>query len=121
MKEFAEKYKAKYGHEPGYHAGGGYGAGQVLEAAVKKAGSIERDKLRKALFGLDTVTAFGRFKVDTTGKQIGKPAYAVQWLNGERHVVLPAAATARRLSIRSRTGPSANDPRRRTERPPPEA
>jgi len=94
--EFAEKYKAKYGHEPGYHAGGGYGAGYVLEAAVKKAGSTDRDKLREALFALDTVNAFGRFKVDATGKQIGKPAYAVQWLGGERHIVLPAdSATAK--------------------------
>ncbi|MEK7191209.1 MAG: amino acid ABC transporter substrate-binding protein, partial [Pseudomonadota bacterium] len=73
-KEFSEKYKAKYGHEPGYHAGGGYGAGYVLEAAVKKAGSTDRNKVREALFALDTVNAFGRFKVDKTGKQIGKPA-----------------------------------------------
>ncbi|MBI3778381.1 MAG: amino acid ABC transporter substrate-binding protein [Gammaproteobacteria bacterium] len=95
-KEFAEKYKAKYGHEPGYHAGGGYGAGYVLEAAVKKAGSTDPDKVRAALFALDTVNAFGRFKVDATGRQIGKPAYAVQWLAGERHIVLPVeAATAK--------------------------
>jgi branched-chain amino acid transport system substrate-binding protein len=89
VKEFAEKYKAKYGNDPGYHAGGGYGAGQVLEAAVKKAGSVERDKVRQALFDLDTTTAFGRFKVDATGKQIGKPAYAVQWIDGVRHLVMP--------------------------------
>ena len=95
-KEFAEKYKTRYGHEPGYHAGGGYGAGYVLEAAVKKAGSTDRDKVRAALFSLDIVNAFGRFKVDATGKQIGKPAYAVQWLGGERHIVLPVeAATAK--------------------------
>jgi branched-chain amino acid transport system substrate-binding protein len=95
-KEFSEKYKIRHGHEPGYHAGGGYGAGQVLEAAVKKAGSTDKDKLREALATLDTVTAFGRFKVDATGKQIGKPGYWVQWLNGERHVVLPAeVATAK--------------------------
>lgn len=96
VKEFAEKYNQKYGHEPGYHAGGGYGTGQVLEAAVKKAGSTDPDKVRAALFALDTVTTFGRFKVDATGKQIGKPAYAVQWLAGERHIVLPVeAATAK--------------------------
>lgn len=95
-KEFSEKYKAKYGHEPGYHAGGGYGAGYVLEEAVKKAGSTDRNKVREALFALDTVNAFGRFKVDKTGKQIGKPAYAVQWLSGERHIVFPVeAATAK--------------------------
>lgn len=94
--EFSAKYKAKYGHEPGYHAGGGYGAGYVLEEAVKKAGSTDRDKVRAALFALDTVNAFGRFKVDATGKQIGKPAYAVQWLGGERHIILPEeAATAK--------------------------
>lgn len=94
--EFSAKYKAKYGHEPGYHAGGGYGAGYVLEEAVKKAGSTDRDKVRAALFAIDTVNAFGRFKVDATGKQIGKPAYAVQWLDGERHIVLPEeAATAK--------------------------
>ncbi len=97
VKEFAEKYKAKHGHAPGYHAGGGYGAGQVLEAAVKQAGAFERDKLRKALFELDTVTAFGRFKVDATGKQIGKPGYAVQWINGERHVVLPESAATKKV------------------------
>lgn len=96
IKEFTEKYNKKYGHEPGYHAGGGYGAGQVLEAAVKKAGSTDRDKVRAALFALDTVTTFGRYKVDATGKQIGKPGYTVQWIGGERHVVLPTdAATAR--------------------------
>jgi branched-chain amino acid transport system substrate-binding protein len=94
--EFAEKYKTRHGHEPGYHAGGGYGAGYVIEAAVTKAGSTDRDKVRAALFALDTVNAFGRFKVDATGKQIGKPAYAVQWLGGERHIVLPEeAATAK--------------------------
>src|SRR3989344_1914322 len=90
--EFSAKYKTKYGLEPGYHAGGGYGAGYVLEAAVKKAGTTDRDKVRAALFALDTVNAFGRFKVDATGKQIGKPAYAVQWLGGERHIVFPADA-----------------------------
>ncbi len=98
VKEFAEKYKQKYGHEPGYHAGGGYGTGQVLEAAVKKAGSMDHDKVRAALFALDIVTAFGRYKVDATGKQVGKPAYAVQWLAGERHIVLPVEAATAKLA-----------------------
>ena len=96
VKKFDEEYKAKYGHEPGYHAGGGYGAGEVLEAAVKKAGSTDRDKVRAALFSLDIVTTFGRFKVDSTGRQVGKPGYTIQWINGERELVLPAdAATAK--------------------------
>jgi len=96
VKEFAAKYKAKYGHEPPYHAGGGYGTGQVLEAAVKKAGSVDPAKVRKALYDLDIVTTFGRYKVDATGKQIGKPGYTIQWLKGERELVLPGdVATAK--------------------------
>jgi branched-chain amino acid transport system substrate-binding protein len=94
VKEFAEKYKAKYGHEPGYHAGGGYGAGEVLEAAVKKAGSTDRDKVRAALFSLDIKTTFGRFKVDSTGRQVGKPGYTIQWIKGEREIILPADAAS---------------------------
>jgi branched-chain amino acid transport system substrate-binding protein len=88
-KEFAERYEQRFGHAPGYHAAGGYGAGQVLEAAVSKAGSLDKDALRKALAELETITIFGRYKVDATGKQIGKPGYAIQWVGGERHIVLP--------------------------------
>jgi branched-chain amino acid transport system substrate-binding protein len=94
--EFVAKYKAKYGHIPPYHAGGGYGTGQVLEAAVKKAGSVDPAKVRKALHELDIVTTFGRYKVDATGKQIGKPGYSIQWQHGVRELVLPAdVATAK--------------------------
>jgi len=95
-KDFAERYIEKYGAEPGYHAGGGYGTGQVLEAAIKKAGSLDKDKLRQALLQLDTTTAFGRYKVDSTGQQIAKPGYSIQWINGVRQTILPeSAATAK--------------------------
>jgi branched-chain amino acid transport system substrate-binding protein len=96
VKEFAAKYKTRYGHDPGYHAGGGYGTGQVLEAAVKKAGSLDANKVRTTLFALDTVTAFGRYKVDATGLQVGKPGYTIQWIGGVRQLVLPEnVATAK--------------------------
>lgn len=88
--DFAERYEKTYGHQPGYHAAGGYGAGQILEAAVKKAQSLDKDTLRKVLMALETTTVFGRYKVDHTGKQIGKPGYAIQWIGGQRHIVLPA-------------------------------
>ncbi|NIR85563.1 MAG: amino acid ABC transporter substrate-binding protein [Gammaproteobacteria bacterium] len=87
--DFAERYEEKYGHEPGYHAAGGYGAGQVLAAAVKRAGSLDRDEVRKALATMETTTIFGDYEVDETGQQIGKPGYTVQWIDGRRHVVLP--------------------------------
>ncbi len=95
-KEFANRYVKKFGVEPGYHAGGGYGAGQVLEAAVKKAGSLDKDKLRDAFRELDVTTAFGRYKVDSSGMQVGKPSYTIQWISGVRQIIAPqAAATAK--------------------------
>lgn len=94
--EFARRYKAKVGHEAGYHAAGGYAAGQVLEAAVKRAGSAEPEQLRRALSDLDAVTIFGRYRTDKTGRQVGKAGYVVQWINGERVPVLPEdVATAK--------------------------
>jgi branched-chain amino acid transport system substrate-binding protein len=89
VKSFAEKYQAKFGIQAAYHAGGGYGAGQVLEAAVQQAGSVEPDKVRAALYRLDIMTTFGRFKVDAAGKQIGKPGYTIQWIGGVRQLVMP--------------------------------
>lgn len=88
-RRFVERYRLKYGHPPGYHAAGGYGAGQVLEAAVGRAGSLGREALREALGALDVVTVFGHYRVDAWGRQIGKPGYTVQWQDGERRVVLP--------------------------------
>jgi branched-chain amino acid transport system substrate-binding protein len=94
--EFARRYKVKVGHEPGYHAAGGYAAGQVLAAAAKRAGSVEPERLRNALLELDAVTILGRYKVDKSGRQIGKAGYVVQWINGERVLVLPQdVATAK--------------------------
>ncbi len=88
--EFMRKYKLKYGQAAAYQAADGYAIGQLIEAATKKAGSFEREHLRKALSELDTVTVLGRYKVDASGWQIGRAGYAVQWLHGERVPVLPA-------------------------------
>lgn len=88
-RDFAQRYQARHGHPPATPAVGGYAAGQVLEAAVQMADAIDRDKLRAALRELETVTVLGPYRVEASGRQIGKPAYVVQWIDGVRHVVLP--------------------------------
>ncbi|MEK6813946.1 MAG: amino acid ABC transporter substrate-binding protein [Nitrospirota bacterium] len=94
--EFADRYKKKYGDEAAYHAAGGYGAGQILEAGIRKAGSADREKVREALAALDTMTIFGAYKVDAGGLQVKKVMYMTQWLNGKREVVWPeSVATAK--------------------------
>ena len=48
-RDFAEKYKAKFGDFPQYTAAQGYDAAIVLIDAIKRAGSAERDRIRQAL------------------------------------------------------------------------
>lgn len=88
-KEFTIRYQKIYGHRPGYPAAGGYGAGQVLAAAVREAHSLERNRLRQVLLNLKVITIFGPYQVDSTGEQIAKLDYATQWMKEERHPLLP--------------------------------
>lgn len=92
---FAASFQQRYRYQPDYHAAGGYAAGQVIEAAIRKAGGTDRARLRDALAALDTVTVFGRYRVDAQGRQTGKPGYVVQWIDGERTLVLPDYAAKR--------------------------
>jgi branched-chain amino acid transport system substrate-binding protein len=89
--EFVAAYRAKYGYDPGYHAAGGFAAGQLLKQAIERAGSADNDKLRETLATIDANTIYGAYKVDATGNQIGKASYLVQWLRGERKIVWPDA------------------------------
>jgi branched-chain amino acid transport system substrate-binding protein len=89
--EFVQAYKAKYGYEPGYHAGGGYGAAELLQKAIERAGAIDNAKIRDALATMETTTSFGAYKVDATGAQIAKPSYLIQIQGGLRKLVWPQA------------------------------
>lgn len=87
--DFSYRYKRKFAHDAGVHAAYGYGAGQVLEAAVRLAGSLDRNKIREQLQGMKFRSLLGRYAVDQTGKQSGKSIYAMQWQGGHRVLVLP--------------------------------
>jgi branched-chain amino acid transport system substrate-binding protein len=92
---FIAAYQKRHRYLPDYHAAGGYAAGQVIEAAVRKAGGTDRARLRDALAALDIVTVFGRYRVDAHGRQTGKSGYVVQWIDGMRELVLPEYAAKR--------------------------
>jgi len=88
MKEFIEAYEKKYGEKPNYHAGGAYGSLQVTEAAIKKVGSFDNEKLREALATIEVRTIFGRYKVDAKGMN-NHEGLTFQILRGQRKVVWP--------------------------------
>ena len=57
--------------------------------AVRRAGSLDSDKLREELLKLKTKTMFGDFAVDERGFQIGHKAITVQWQDDKQVVVWP--------------------------------
>ena len=88
-RDFSYRYYEKFGRNAGVHAAYGYAAGQVLEAAVRLAGSLDRDKLRAELQSLKFQSLLGHYRVNEAGMQEGKSTYVMQWQKGQRRLVLP--------------------------------
>ena len=98
MKEYVEAYEKRFGEKPNYHAGGAYGALLVTEAAVKKAGSFDSEKIRETLATLDMTTMFGRYKVDARGLN-SHEGITFQVLRGQRKVVYPEKYTETKAEL----------------------
>lgn len=87
--KFTDDFIAAYKIKPTYHASSAYAAGQILEAAVKRAGSLDRKLIRDVLSALDIMTIMGRYGVDRTGVQIRHISLIIQWQNGVKQIVAP--------------------------------
>jgi branched-chain amino acid transport system substrate-binding protein len=87
--DFSFRYKQKYGHNAAVHAAYGYAGGQVLEAAVRLAGSLQRDAVREQLKTMKFRSLLGHYRVDETGSQTAKKTFVLQWQDGFRLLVLP--------------------------------
>ena len=93
--QFAEAYAKKWSAEPGHLAAEGYAAAKILEEGVRRAGTLEQEKLRDALAALETETPLGPYKVERTGAQSATRPLLVQVQRGRREFVWPeAVATA---------------------------
>jgi branched-chain amino acid transport system substrate-binding protein len=85
--EFFETYKKEFGHEPSYHSAAGYAGCLIYAEGVKRAGSLDADKVRQQLLKLETKTAFGEYKVDADGFQLAHKMVTFQW-QGEKKVTV---------------------------------
>ncbi len=95
--QFVQAYTKKWSAEPGHLAAEGYAAAKVLEEAVRRAGSMETDKLRDELAALETETPLGGYKVDRSGAQIAARPPLVQIIRGRREIVWPEALATAKL------------------------
>jgi branched-chain amino acid transport system substrate-binding protein len=90
QKEFLAAYKKKFANqEPSYHTAAGYAGCLIYAEAVKRAGTLDADKVREQLLKLEIRTAFGDYKVDADGFQTAHKMVMLQWQDGKRVVVWP--------------------------------
>jgi branched-chain amino acid transport system substrate-binding protein len=96
--KFVNAYKEKYGLEPeGYGTSSSYMAVYVLKDAIERAGSLDPDKVVKALKETDLMGVYGRIRFDPKSNQIipsldpkeGAVGTIFQWQDGKRVVVFP--------------------------------
>jgi branched-chain amino acid transport system substrate-binding protein len=88
-KDFNEAYIKQFKQEPSYHSAAGYAGCMLYAEGVKKAGSLEPDRVREALLALKTRTMFGDYQVDKDGFQTAHKMVLLQWQDGKRVVVWP--------------------------------
>jgi branched-chain amino acid transport system substrate-binding protein len=89
-REFVEAYKQEFpAADLSFHTASGYGGCQVLLEAIRRAGSLNGQRVREAILGLDINTVFGPFKVEQNGLQIAHKALMFQWQDGKKVIVWP--------------------------------
>ena len=88
--EFVDSYRKEFPSAPlSYQTAQGYGSCQILLQAIRRAGSIDGEKVRAAILEMDIHTVFGGFKVDPDGVQIGHRMLLLQWQDGKKVIVWP--------------------------------
>lgn len=87
--EFYTAYIEAYNETPSYHAATAYAGGQILETAIIKAKSIEREKIRVILLSMDALNIIGRYGVDKRGMQVKHFNFIIQWQDGKKKTVWP--------------------------------
>ncbi len=89
-REFVESHRKEFpGADLSYHSAAGYGGCQVLVEAIRRAGSLDGDRVRTAVLDLSLNTVYGGFKVDRDGIQTGHTMLTFQWQDGKKVIVWP--------------------------------
>ena len=91
-KEYAEKYKKKYGDYPSYHGASAYSALFVTKEALEKAKDWTPEGIRNALKATNMTTAFGPVKFeDKEGyqNQNFSDTFVLQVIKGEHETIWP--------------------------------
>jgi branched-chain amino acid transport system substrate-binding protein len=100
-KEFAEKYKAKYGEYPSYHGAEAYSALYVIKDVLQRAKTVTPEDIRSAMKATNMVTAFGPIKFeDKEGHQNQNfmDTLVLQVIKGAHETIWPAKYASQKYS-----------------------
>jgi branched-chain amino acid transport system substrate-binding protein len=86
---FNKLWEQKYKDVPDYAQASAAAAGEIFQLAIEKADSIEPQKVRDALAGLDSTTFYGRIKFGATGQIISLDPPVFQIQGGKPVVIFP--------------------------------
>jgi branched-chain amino acid transport system substrate-binding protein len=87
--EYAKWFETVYHHRPDYHNAESTATCLAFQYALEHAGSLDPEKVRDALAGLDVTTFYGILKFDKRGLNVYKPMVVNQIINGRLTTVWP--------------------------------
>ena len=96
-KEFAEKYKSKFGDYPSYHGAEAYSALYIIKDVVERAISMDPAELRAAMKATKMMTAFGPIQFeDKEGYQNQNfmETLVLQVINGKHETIWPESSAS---------------------------
>jgi branched-chain amino acid transport system substrate-binding protein len=96
-KEFAEKYKGKFGDYPSYHGAEAYSALYIIKDAIERAKSMDPADLRTAMKATKMMTAFGPIQFeDKEGYQNQNfmETLVLQVINGKHETIWPESSAS---------------------------
>ena len=89
VKELNEAHQAKFGRPADPITGPGYACVQILAAALVRAGTADREKVRDAIAATDMTAVIGPVKFRPDGTGVVKAGLFAQWVNGKQELVWP--------------------------------
>jgi branched-chain amino acid transport system substrate-binding protein len=89
-REFVDSYRREFpGADLSFHSAHGYGSCEILVEAIRRAGSLNGEKIRDTILTTDRNTVFGAFRVDRDGLQVAHRMLLFQWQDGNKVIVWP--------------------------------
>jgi branched-chain amino acid transport system substrate-binding protein len=80
-----DQFQKQFGAGPDYVAAGSFATGVILTECIRRADSLDNQKLRRIASTLDCHTLYGRFRIDAAnGRQMGHQVLLIRWQNGQK-------------------------------------